>query len=79
VVTGLNFGSPVTACPPNWAVWSAAYTTLAVVQPGIRAPLRCLGVHECVLQTVFPLRKFSTAQIFLLVLMQLHSQCRINH
>jgi len=24
VVTGLNFGPPVTACPPNSGVWSAA-------------------------------------------------------
>jgi len=31
-----------------------------------------LGVHECVLQSVFP-RKFYTAQIFLLLCMQLHN------
>jgi len=27
-VTGLNFGPPVTAWPPNWVVWSAADTAL---------------------------------------------------
>jgi len=27
-VTELNFGPRVTACPPNWGLWSAADTTL---------------------------------------------------
>jgi len=32
-----------------------------------------LGVHECILQTAFPLRKFYTPQIFLLARMHLRN------
>ena len=42
MATELNFGPPVTACPPNWGLWSAADTALGDAQHEPVASLKFL-------------------------------------
>ena len=48
MVTGLNFGPPVTACPSlNWGVWSAADTALHAHVVNMAKRTNMVGTPPC--------------------------------